>query len=942
MRPHAAGRLLLVAVALAIFLPGEAVPPGASRPEAVPGIVPPGRAPAAPPGVGANASPSRSTAIAAGRSAVASRAPGAPRPGLPSVPAAIRARAVAAARAASHLRAPFERRSRSTGRVLRALQTADVMRIEPPGLLASSRGHVVHDTYRLYKDGLPVFNRTGRVHRRDDRVFAQTGKLGIPPLAAGSASLSAAQAIGAALAVVPGRGQRAPPESERGWLATPQGTLPIWQVTLAMADPLGTWLVRVDARDGDVLSADDLIRTATGSGLLYPENAVTTPVPAVVSLFDLDGGGFLQGRVTQVFDVRELEAYRPDGVFDFGTTDPRFVQTSVYRGLTDAARYAEAHGLTPLDQRVLAFTNLFGGPGDEQFNNAYYDPFFPIFGFGNGDGTITANLGTDVDVAIHEMGHHVFAELVDPTGSSTLQSAAALNEGFADTLAALVNDDPEIGESTIPGQPFLRSLDNTAVWPDDTDLDPHVEGLIYGGLDWDLRNVLGNDLAADIVIASLPFLDPDDDFPAQAYREALLQGGQVVNGGATNATIGALADARGIVARDELDFQGYLDEGSPVTESLLDEEFRVYLFSEFPGSRRVTFTMTGTGDADLLVAPVSLFDPNDPSTYFFPGLNGSNETVSVTGSTHPSVNDDDLWLVVVQDYPNGQPSSAQLSVSSLLPLPSISAGGSYAGTIAQGGDIEFITFLGAAGQIVRLEAHALSESLDVAVAIFDPRTIEIYGADDDSGEGTDSLIQGALLPEAKAYGIAIFSLVADVDPTIGAGDFRLDLSLCPNTGPDSDGDGLADECDDDDDDDTFVDSNDSAPLDPLLCQDIEGDGCDDCVSGSFAPFDDGPNADGDHLCDAGDPDDDNDGCEDGVDPYPFSPSVDDDVDFVGSDCDNCPETFNPGQVDFDQDGLGDACDPTPMPEPNAGLLGAMAIGVAAWLRGRRAGAGSGS
>ena len=122
----------------------------------------------------------------------------------------------------------------------------------------------------------------------------------------------------------------------------------------------------------------------------------------------------------------------------------------------------------------------------------------------------------------------------------------------------------------------------------------------------------------------------------------------------------------------------------------------------------------------------------------------------------------------------------------------------------------------------------------------------------------------------------------------------------------------------------------------MRCQDIEDDGCDDCVSGDFAPFDDGPNADGDHLCDEGDPDDDNDGCEDGIDPFPFDPSVDDDLDFVGADCDNCPDDFNLGQVDYDQDGLGDVCDPTPMPEPGAGSLALMAIGVLCLLRARYA------
>jgi hypothetical protein len=36
--------------------------------------------------------------------------------------------------------------------------------------------------------------------------------------------------------------------------------------------------------------------------------------------------------------------------------------------------------------------------------------------------------------------------------------------------------------------------------------------------------------------------------------------------------------------------------------------------------------------------------------------------------------------------------------------------------------------------------------------------------------------------------------------------------------------------------------------------------------------------------------------------------LDDDNDYLGADCDNCPDTYNPGQDDFDGDQIGDACD----------------------------------
>jgi hypothetical protein len=66
-----------------------------------------------------------------------------------------------------------------------------------------------------------------------------------------------------------------------------------------------------------------------------------------------------------------------------------------------------------------------------------------------------------------------------------------------------------------------------------------------------------------------------------------------------------------------------------------------------------------------------------------------------------------------------------------------------------------------------------------------------------------------------------------------------------------DGDARGDACDPDDDDDGRPDGQDSAPKNPNACADTDGDGCDDCSSGSFDPAGDGPDDDGDGICNAG-------------------------------------------------------------------------------------------
>ena len=56
-------------------------------------------------------------------------------------------------------------------------------------------------------------------------------------------------------------------------------------------------------------------------------------------------------------------------------------------------------------------------------------------------------------------------------------------------------------------------------------------------------------------------------------------------------------------------------------------------------------------------------------------------------------------------------------------------------------------------------------------------------------------------------------------------------------------------------------------------------------------------------------------------------AIDRDLDGVLDGLDNCPGNVNPDQTDTDEDGLGDPCDPTPLPEPDvvAGLLAGVVL-----------------
>ncbi|MDJ0853553.1 MAG: hypothetical protein QNK04_34735 [Myxococcota bacterium] len=838
-------------------------------------------------------------------------APARPRPG--AVSPEMRERAVAAAR---RLRSERGRRV-SERRQRDAFSRQRVEALEATGVLRSVRDDFVvtgfeHQPFALHKQGLPVFNRRGRLHRRSGRLAGRTGSLSFPLVNPEPRWIAGDEALAIAREHAGIRVERADPRLERGWWAREGGSIPAWRVRIPAREPFGTWQVLIDGRSGAVLASVDLVRRVEGTGRVYDPNPITNPTPALVPLYDLDGSGQLFGTATRVVDERAPTAYRPDQIFDFPTTDSRFIQTNVYRGLTNTARLAVAHGFPPFPAPVLAFANLGDVLGGE-FNNAFYDPFFPLFGFGNGDGVITANLGVDLDVAAHEMGHHVFEELVRPLIFTGTEPVAAMTEGVADTFSALLGGDPDVGESTIPGQPYLRTLDNGRSFPGDVFADPHQTGLIYGGSSWDLILALGADPFADTLLAGLPFLPPSAEPPD--YRDALLQGDQALTGGANASTIGAVFALRGFDSQENPpEFKGFLDDGVTVSGVIPDNGFDFYLYEEFPALLRIDVQTLDTapfGDADLAVGPLSIIDIGNPATFLASETPfTSNEFVQVNATTTPSVLDDGIWVVFVVDWPDGKASGYELSASGQLPLIDLEIDGSpLVGSLDFAGEVEVAAFDGTAGQVVRLEAESLSATLDPLVLIVDPDDFSVLGADDDSGPGLDSLIQGALLPATKTYTVVILSPAVDIDPTVGTGIYRLHLTECANTGLDSDGDGLVDACDDDDDGDGNIDSQDLDPGDALVCQDIDGDGCDDCSGGGAADIlADGPDTDFDILCDAGDPDDDNDGCPDPVDAAPLAPSADGDLDFVGEDCDNCPATANGDQTDTDTDGQGDACD----------------------------------
>jgi DNA/RNA endonuclease G (NUC1) len=164
------------------------------------------------------------------------------------------------------------------------------------------------------------------------------------------------------------------------------------------------------------------------------------------------------------------------------------------------------------------------------------------------------------------------------------------------------------------------------------------------------------------------------------------------------------------------------------------------------------------------------------------------------------------------------------------------------------------------------------------------------------------------------------------DDNDGVADTADNCPLTANTNQaDFDNDGVGDACDPDDDNDGVADGADQCPNTPpntqvnaAGCPDADGDGVADAADNCpYVPNANQADFDHDGFGDACDADDDNDGVMDANDQCPNTPPgtqvnaagcPDADGDGIADTGDNCPNVANADQADFDQDGLGDACD----------------------------------
>ena len=576
-----------------------------------------------------------------------------------------------------------------------------------------------------------------------------------------------------------------------------------WEVAISAWDPVGQWRAYVDPWTGEIISLRDEHCYVTGQGTVYNPNRISGPLEQV-SIDFLDGTGKMRGEVFNIIDETGERPVSDNLTFDFAADSQFFHHASIGYYLAQTHSFLTGVGFSHNRGTIPVVANAQDPQRGGPFNNAFYTPMGRGFIFGNGDGQSTAHLSSDGDVASHEYGHffHNMLKQHEPTQLHT--PIRAMGEAFGDIVQAVVWGDPLVGESTIPGQPYMRNMENVLVQPGDLRGEEHDDGELIGGALWDTVELLSGGLGAQvtlqarqemarILIAGIPFLpaanvrwtdlyvalDQGDQQRGGANRTILTQAFQrhgLVPGGTVIPGIGKRAPMEDALVQKALAPQGPVVEGYelvsgvpisialPETFDADDPSFGLFYIRVPQGATQLdVITQGGTGDVVLLVFPLNA-DLDNTNDYILVDNGFADEFIQVTSSTLPPIERDTTWMIAVIDFTDQQDSLVLVQATVTggdVSVTPIQFGQTLAGEVSQPGEVDFFVFEGTQNQTISVSVISTDNRLDPVTAII---TADggFVAEDDDSGAGSNALIQNAVLPQTGIYLIAVTSYVSDV------------------------------------------------------------------------------------------------------------------------------------------------------------------------------------
>ncbi len=315
-----------------------------------------------------------------------------------------------------------------------------------------------------------------------------------------------------------------------------------WKLRLPTLEPAGDWLFFVHAGNGIVLRKQNELMDVTGSGKAYPKHPNNSSV-SNVSLYRLDGTGYLRGTYVNVLNAVDSRAYSSSHSFEYSTSNTHFDEANMYYHVDRyRASYINDFGYDGFGQITAnVHYNTWLGP-----NNAWYSSSTGQIYFG--DGTPSQgyyDFAREDKVIYHEYTHAMADEIAGI--SSPSNEEGAISEGNADYFPGSFTNRTKIGDYVAPS--LQRDMANPDITTysayQSSNKEPHAGGEFWSATLWDLHNSsVGASKSDWLVYGALNRITSNPTF--SSYREAMLVEDDARYAGTHIGKIKDVLNARGI------------------------------------------------------------------------------------------------------------------------------------------------------------------------------------------------------------------------------------------------------------------------------------------------------------------------------------------------------------------------------------------------------------
>jgi len=401
----------------------------------------------------------------------------------------------------------------------------------------------------------------------------------------------------------------------------------VWVVDLSRALPFQTWQVLVDAVDGTIVHAE--LTSQTAEGTVFPESPLHSD-PLNVTLDNLTSSERLAGVYAEAFSCVEWDIdpkpfgrrdcleisptaspdYKNNYHYDpaYGALDDPFSEVHTYFHTDRISRWADERWGIHLGGPIRVLTNF-------PLTNAFYGDF-------DGDGRRDISFGIsddgfnfayDSDVIYHEFGHAIVRTLAGSMGMSADEigidwTSGALNEGTADLFSMVLNGDPLLAEYLGQSERWdtaIRDLDPDRRCPDDLQSQVHRSGEILGSVGWNLIEVMGTELVAELLVGALSTWSNQTDWAAAGHS---------LSDAATDLHTAGEIDASTLAQAEDIIAASGMRDCTRIIDLSQVETSRQYLlnlglddaYARFPTA--VQFSLVAPPEATALLLDVHDFD----------------------------------------------------------------------------------------------------------------------------------------------------------------------------------------------------------------------------------------------------------------------------------------------------------------------------------------------